>query len=998
MAYYRRRQNKYVEKEIEREESEEIEEIQNNGYDSNDLYPTNINFIIPSKQRALRKINKAKYNQRFNKKKIKSREFPKPICTCKLPNSNYQNFYNINNEQYRIPTCTDICPYCIKENELIVNENPSFRTEINDFPFNEIDDKYNEYINSNRSMRNIRGNIENQKYMVNSHQRLNRREIPYNNEIVYFIPYSKNQNSNRKINKEIDSNIIKKNNNFNFDDDNIFLKDKGIVKIIRDDKEIINLDEIDNDDKGEMKYNNMFIVEQKTNNFIIDNEDFPLEINSLKEKNKNMMKENNNIIEKNVSNEQKCYVDENKQIINDDINNKKEENKLTNLNINNLNEDKEKNYNLTEENENVDNEKNININQENNEIKNVPSEEKINEEEEEKQKNLIDFNKEENNVEKENLIENEKNISNLDENYNDLNNNLNEEKEENLDINENENLNIKENEENLNMNENENLNIKENEENLDMNEKENLDIKEKENLDIKEKENFDQKENNEKQIDDINLKIDIYKNEIDNKIMENEPKEEVQNKEFNIEEKINNLEDNKPEENIENDINLNLEQNIQEDEQKQNEKEEISIKQNEHNQLNNYNIETVDENAEYEQSIKNDENKEDEHTSQINKKKEENFDINKNKNEEIINNYVSTNNPKIESNYSDIKNKKETNTNKSIKQNLQNEFDVNLNINKEINQRNDNSTNKKNSSNSLNNKLNLENKNFNYKVPQSSELLFNPKIRKKKKIEPLFSRYEQLEGQQQYSNSTFHAKEPLYKNTIEIFPSFFGNEMSFTNESKQSDNMIHKSISTTNNTANKKVLKKYQNKTTSDKKRNLLKQMNQNDISKDRINIRTDIKNYQTYINNSKSNNPFVGLSHYDKNFKERKKLITKKIQKEENVLNDILIIEKNILKKRKLSEKEFNLFIIKLSKYIFEKNEQDLDNSINYDFKINKISNILKTMKKEEQNKVLENLKKQAKNEHSNNILKKIKQKLDEFKDKIIKAYKTEKGKKTSD
>ena len=75
MAYYRRRQNKYVEKEIEREESEEIEEIQNNGYDSNDLYPTNINFIIPSKQRALRKINKAKYNKIFNKKKLNQENF-----------------------------------------------------------------------------------------------------------------------------------------------------------------------------------------------------------------------------------------------------------------------------------------------------------------------------------------------------------------------------------------------------------------------------------------------------------------------------------------------------------------------------------------------------------------------------------------------------------------------------------------------------------------------------------------------------------------------------------------------------------------------------------------------------------------------------------------------------------------------------------------------------------------------------------------------------------
>ena len=999
MAHYQRRQRNYVQKEFEGEESEEIEEMEVNGYNSNELYPTSINFIIPSKQRLQSKINKTKCNHNFNKKKIKSRELPIPICTCKLPNSNYQNNNNI---QYRIPTYTNICPYCIHENESN-NENQSFRTEISNFPFNEIQEDNNGYINYNRSKRNIRGNIENKKYMINSLPRLNRREIPYNNELVYIIPYPKNEMPEGSF--QIDSNIMKKNKDFIFDDNHIFLKDKGIVKIIRDNNEIINLNDIDMNYKGEKKYNDIFIVEQKTNNFIIDNEVFPSEKMNLKEKNENLMKDNYNKIEKNSCNKPKFNDDKNEQNFDEDENNKREEDLLKNLNINNLNKDKEKNLNLTEENENYDYEKNIDTNDKNSIIKNNSSEEKINNLEE-KQKELLEHDKmeqkEENNIDNENVEENEKNLFSLNEKCIDLNNELNEQKEENINLNEKENFN--QNEENINLNE---------------------------------KENFEQNENEEKQLDIINLEQNsngINKDDIktENNIIENELKDLAQiqelNTEENINEKIDNLIDNNLEKNNDNDKdnNLIINHNIQEDDREIKEEEEINLKKNEedinlkekeedinlkekeedinlkekeeninlkekeYNQINNYNIEPVDENEEYEQNIKNDENAEDEYINQININKEEN-DIIINKNEqEKTDNYESTNNPKIESGYNNINNKEEKKTNISIKQNLQNEFNININTNEKNNENNYKDFNKKNSLNPLNNNLNLDNKISNYKVPQSSQLLFKPKIKKTKKIEPLFNKYEQLEGhEQQYSSSSFYATEPSYKKEIEIFPSHFEIGMSYINPFKQTY-----IINNANNLSNKKAAKKYHNKTTSDKNRNLLKEMNQNNKYKNEIDIRnSNKKNYQTYINSSKIHNPFVSFSDYDKNIKERKKLISKKIQKEENLLNDILIIEKNIIKKRNLTEKESNLIIVKLSNYLFEIKEKKLDNNVSSDYKINKITNIIKIMPKEEQSKILENLKKHSKNEYSNEVISKLKNKIENFKDKSLKAYKTEKN-----
>ena len=51
-------------------------------------------------------------------------------------------------------------------------------------------------------------------------------------------------------------------------------------------------------------------------------------------------------------------------------------------------------------------------------------------------------------------------------------------------------------------------------------------------------------------------------------------------------------------------------------------------------------------------------------------------------------------------------------------------------------------------------------------------------------------------------------------------------------------------------------------------------------------------KTYNTYKSNIKSDNPFVGLSHYEKNTKERKNQIIQTIQKEGDEYSDILIFE----------------------------------------------------------------------------------------------------------
>ena len=83
------------------------------------------------------------------------------------------------------------------------------------------------------------------------------------------------------------------------------------------------------------------------------------------------------------------------------------------------------------------------------------------------------------------------------------------------------------------------------------------------------------------------------------------------------------------------------------------------------------------------------------------------------------------------------------------------------------------------------------------------------------------------------------------------------------------------------------------------------------------------------------------------------------------------------------------NEFIIVLSSYLFDIKEKNLENKDAYEFKINKITNIIKNMKGEEQKKILNNLKQNAKDDYSSELFEKIKNKIDDFKDKILKVYK---------
>ena len=114
------------------DENEKAEEIEVNGYNSNDLFLTNFNFVVPGNIIKSKKSHKFKYK---TKTQIPSHSYYRrkkqigiPICTCKFPNSNMENNYRDNkietNQIY-----SEFCPYCKYENELM-DENPSFLTEV----------------------------------------------------------------------------------------------------------------------------------------------------------------------------------------------------------------------------------------------------------------------------------------------------------------------------------------------------------------------------------------------------------------------------------------------------------------------------------------------------------------------------------------------------------------------------------------------------------------------------------------------------------------------------------------------------------------------------------------------------------------------------------------------------------------------------------------------------------------------------------------------------
>ena len=288
MKNFRRNQINFSKNELdgnskeETEKVEEIEEIEVIRYDSEDLYPTNINFKIqgnPDLSRGEKTFNV--YHSKFPTNKNIPPLNTRPICTCKHPDQNCQNM-NIQNRMYHFPTNANVCPYCIIENETLINPKIPIKTEIP-----------NRFINQNRTIKN--NDVEVMKTLPT----LYRREIPYPNQKIYY------SNSNLPSAK-IPMCSCRRNNLNN------------------------------------MTNNNLYMFKQKTNNFIIDNEPIPPSQINIKNLNKMLNKSENTQKEKtdvNI-NETKNDNEEN----NNNANISENQNIAESQEKNELNEEKEKNY------------------------------------------------------------------------------------------------------------------------------------------------------------------------------------------------------------------------------------------------------------------------------------------------------------------------------------------------------------------------------------------------------------------------------------------------------------------------------------------------------------------------------------------------------------------------------------------------------------------------------------------------------------------------------
>ena len=280
------------------------------------------------------------------------------------------------------------------------------------------------------------------------------------------------------------------------------------------------------------------------------------------------------------------------------------------------------------------------------------------------------------------------------------------------------------------------------------------------------------------------------------------------------------------------------------------------------------------------------------------------------------------------------------------------------------------------------------------KIPKSGELLFNPKKSKKRNYKPLFNKYELEELNNRHRQGmAFQEGESVFKKAKEIFPSKYGIEMPYKSPVRQSNYSV-------NSISRKSMEKSIKRKTISEKKNKSqkydeetpIKEFDYNSQKNGQFKIQKyEKKNYYAYKSNIKSDNPFEGLSLYNKNTKERKSLIAKKVEKEENEYNEINLLEGSIIKNKDLNEEELNQLINKISKFMYEDEEKNLEIKELYEYKIHRVSNIIKFMNDEAQKKILEELQNNAKDEYSTKLFEILKSKIDEYKEKLIKSYKIE-------
>ena len=849
------------------------------------------------------------------------------------------------------------------------------------------------------------------------------KEDVVNNELNNNINVNDNKNENAEINNNLDNDGQKKNINQFALQENLNLNEQNVDlnKNIND----IGEDENDNvkepDMNGDMNHNDL--IEEKEENVHEDQNLHLEENNNLDSReNKNLdLGENKNLdLEKNIELNNDNIEKENQNNIPQDLN--ENENKLNKINQNEgeqnellnyyRNKDDEVNYYDNEnENENIKENKLLNSNEnenkgfindgnENEDIKNekIENNENINiNEDEQNDKYKIKYSE----IERDDIPDN-KNGQNIlnDINTNDDSANKKEEQEqeqENLQQTHDNNINannmehleneVEENKDN-NFNQNE---IIENENN-DLGNEQNQ-LLNKDNLENEEKNNEDKDVNMENEALDAKVNLNEEENQYMNQNGDNEKEENINiNKSHQIEGEID-KEDN----------NVNV--NEEEEQDKLNQK----ISQEESNLLKQVENDVIGDNGKKDEDNNEDNGNVNENNDNMNK-----FNINN-----INMNNVNLDNVNMDNNNMDNDNMDNANIDNEKMDNDKLDNDnidnANINIIKDSGVINDNmnngdDNNKKenveeyeeidNENKGMNGKKNIKNSQKSSgktkpKIPQSGELLFNPKKSKKRNYKPLFNKYELEELNNRHRQGmAFQEGESVFKKAKEIFPSKYGIEMPYKSPVRQSNYSV-------NSLSRRSMEKSIKRKTISEKKNKSqmkydeetpIKEFDYNSQKNGQFKIQKyEKKNYYMYKSNIKSDNPFEGLSLYNKNTKERKSLIAKKVEKEENEYNEINLLEGSIIKNKDLNEEELNQLIIKISKFMYENEEKNLENKELYEYKIHRVSNIIKFMNDEAQKKILEELQKNAKDEYSTKLFEILKSKIDEYKEKLIKSYKIE-------
>jgi len=191
-----------------------------------------------------------------------------------------------------------------------------------------------------------------------------------------------------------------------------------------------------------------------------------------------------------------------------------------------------------------------------------------------------------------------------------------------------------------------------------------------------------------------------------------------------------------------------------------------------------------------------------------------------------------------------------------------------------------------------------------YKIPIPGELIFNPKKSKRKSYHPLFTKYEILE----FNNSKrFSAIPPpndsVFKMAVEIFPSKYGFGMPYRSQLRQSNYSVYSSRSVDKSKRKRTVSEKRKKTEIRSNDEASIKEFDFNAKSEHFMLKRYGRQNYFTYRSKIRSDNPFVGISHYSKNKKQRRNLIAKAVKKEGNQFNEIISWEENIIKKKILTK-----------------------------------------------------------------------------------------------